>query len=68
MMAVPGSTPELARVPTGGVPHGDEPPWQWPIDVTVYDRAPQLTTQEARPHRSARGRVPPGWSAAARDR
>jgi hypothetical protein len=44
MMAVSA----LARVPTGGVPHGDEPPWQWPIDVTGYDRSPQLTPQEER--------------------
>ena len=38
MMAVPALTPELAGVWTGERPHRDEPPWQWPIDVTVYDR------------------------------
>ncbi|MDP2664643.1 MAG: hypothetical protein Q8O97_01590, partial [bacterium] len=42
MMAAPALTPERTRVPT------DEPPWQWPVDVTVYDRSPQLSAPEAR--------------------
>lgn len=25
-----------------------EPPWAWPVDVTRYDRSPQLTTSETR--------------------
>jgi integrase len=25
-----------------------EPPWQWPVDLTRYDRAPRLTPSEAR--------------------
>ena len=37
-----------APVPTArGGPDGPEPPWQWPVDVTVYDGSPQLTAPEA---------------------
>ena len=33
---------------TATSPPGDpEPPWQWPVDITRYDRSPQLTPSEA---------------------
>jgi hypothetical protein len=64
-----------ASVLTAGEPGAPEASWQWPIDVTVYDRSSQLSAQETRA--LARigdgvrawpclGRQQPAWRALAR--
>jgi integrase len=61
---MPLREPAVAATVTAG---DAEPPWQWPVDLTRYDRSPRLTPSEARaltrmgdevrawPHRSRQG-------------
>jgi hypothetical protein len=62
--SMPLREPAVAATVTPG---DAEPPWQWPVDLTRYDRAPRLTPSEARaltrigdevrawPHRNRQG-------------
>jgi integrase len=67
-MRAPARRPEPEHGRTDAARLGNsEPPWQWPVDITRYDRSPRLTPSEARaltligdevrawPHRSRQG-------------